>query len=185
MQTIPKNPRMLGIAQALHWGGFGGSGAYLKPFMQMDPLMPHRIGYHGKETGGFNQRLQVILSQQMQMKSSLVDILPDLLTTCFPSSEKGVINILDVGSGPTYLGAKPVVDALIVLGHEVSLTASDVDEESLKSLLLEKNNSLVLKQVKYFDLSQIGIISESQIIYDYYNSFQGRLAVRSAGSCNF
>ena len=51
MQTIPKNPRMLGIAQALHWGGFGGSGAYLKPFMQMDPLMPHRIGYHGKETG--------------------------------------------------------------------------------------------------------------------------------------
>ena len=108
IQFIPKEEtEMMSIAQTLHWGGFGGDGNFIKNISQLIPLLPHCIGYHGKESGGFNNRLQTILTQQKLMTATLSKKLIKLLPFLF--KRNSIVNILDLGSGPKHLGANPVI----------------------------------------------------------------------------
>lgn len=154
IQYIPENEtQMLSIAQTLHWGGFGGDGHIIKNITQLKPLLPHCIGYHGKESGGFNARLKTILTQQQSLKTSLIRQLSSLLPAFFNCGSE--VNILDLGSGPKHLGANPIIQQLINMNCKPSLTATDMDPNSLQSLLELQSESPVLQQVRYLDLTQL------------------------------
>lgn len=167
MHFIPKERKILGIAQTLHWGGFGGSGAYIESYPQLVPLLEHRIGYHAKESGGFNQRLRTILLQQKAMSKSLADCIGPLLDVCFSSQSE--VKMLDVGSGPSYLGAIPVVDALKKQGNHVELTASDVDPSSISALVAKQQIDDVVTEVRFLDLNLLDEVPDDCVIESYYD----------------
>ena len=104
----------------------------------------------------------------MQMKRTLASLLPNLLTTCF-KQHNTTIKLLDVGSGPTYLGAKPIIDKLLEQGKHIDMTVSEVDETSLFKLLQEQQNNTNISAVKFFDLSQIKTIPSQFILSNQYN----------------
>ncbi len=169
MQYVPEDRAMLGLAQMLHWGGFGGSGELLEKHGQLAPLLDHRIGYHAKNDGGFNNLFGVILQQLHDLRKCMTVVGTSLLQRVGRKDE--VLKILDIGSGPAYLGVSEVVDNLVAAGKKVELTVSEVDTASLMELKSCKGKGgSPIVDVRYFDLNFIKEISVDHVVVDVFDA---------------
>lgn len=175
MHHIPNNTAMLALAQTLHWGGFGGGAEFIKDIAELQPLMDHVISYHAKGEGGFNVRYAIKLRIHQMMKNAVSELLEPLLQKQFAS--RSVVNILDVGSGPTYLGAKPIVDLLHKQHKQVKLTATDIDPNSLQALIELQQIDVILSDVRYLDLTLVKNIVVDESMRNQFQIVVGSLVL--------
>jgi hypothetical protein len=175
MHHIPNSAAMLALAQTLHWGGFGGGAEFIKDIVELQPLMGHVISYHAKGEGGFNVRYAIKLRIHQMMKNGVSKLLEPLLQKQFAS--QSIINILDVGSGPTYLGAKPMVDLLHKQHKQIKLTATDMDPNSLQALIELQQSDEVLSDVRYLDLTLVKDIVVDEAMRNQFQMVVGSLVL--------
>lgn len=169
MHFIPKEKKFLALAQSLHWNGFGGNGTLLIKYKQLQPLLLHRVGYHTKGVASFNSLLKLAFKRIANLKAYANKTGVELLQKDHPPGKE--IKIFDVGSGPNYLAASVIINELVEKGKTVSLAASEIDITSIIKLQEKQelpNNPLA--KVLYFDLNDIGSISEENIPFDEFDA---------------
>ncbi len=174
MQYVPVDKKFLGLAQVLHFGGFGGNGVLLNKYTELTPLLEHKIGYHDKGTGGFNARFGVILAQLKQSKEYASTVGAELLLRY---SVDEPLKILDVGSGPTFAGAASIVEALLANDRKVELTASDIDTDGIAQLLSQQAKHTELVDIRYFDLNFVNDVANTDIVENEFDAITASLVL--------
>jgi hypothetical protein len=144
---------IIGLAQMLHWNGFGGSGELIQHIDLLQPLLNHCVGYHKRHLGGFNPRFSIILQLHDTAEKYALPIITTLLCNQYPVET--VIDILDVGSGPQFLAVADVIQQLFAAKRNVRLTAADVDTQSIRALLKLQPSTDFLHEVRLLDLNLV------------------------------
>jgi SAM-dependent methyltransferase len=164
MHYIPQDKKMLRRAQILHWGGFGGDGHLIAHYQQLVPLSDHIIGYHNKDSGRFNPYVEVIFKEVERAKQYALETSTKILQAHYAAGDH--IKILDVGSGPQSVAAKSIIDALFEAdeNRHITLTAAEVDGDSIIKLQHLAMVYSHLKEIRYLDLNCVDDIPEREII---------------------
>ena len=150
MHYIPRDKQLISLSQVLHWGGFGGQGQFLKSYRQFKPLLEYSIHYH-KKAACLSHKEDIFEHLLRVLQNKMTEITVDIFEKYF--SNKSLIRVFDVGAGPNYLAAQPIINCAIQSGCDVELTASDIAPKSLKALLKKQRyNDSHLKAVYYLDL---------------------------------
>lgn len=176
MQYVPQDKKFIGMAQILHWGGFGGSGEFIEKYTRLQALLAHRIGYHDRESGGFNARLTIIFEQLSQLKAYAIDVGSKLLMENNAASAN--IKILDVGSGPEYATVSSIVTNLRAKNRNVELAVSDVDTRNLLKLKQRQSEAnSPIAAVYYFDLNFTDAIALNDVDCNKYDALTATLVL--------
>lgn len=167
MRYIPEELEMLGIAQALHWSGWGGNGAFLEQVPKLnDPLLlRYVIGWHGGSGDAgmphFTKRMGMFGMMINKMKEREGQNVVPVLLDHF--SDVDEFKVFDGGAGPVARGSVNWIGrALAENGKKVSVTAGDVDGMSLASLASLKGkkpledlpDGVVIEKAVRFDANQ-------------------------------
>lgn len=141
MRRIPKDKTMLGLAQALHWSGFGGNAQFLKEVdgLNLDWLTGHSIGYHvGADGSHFAGKVKALFGALIaKLKEAEADALVPAMKENL--AKKRDVKIFDAGAGPAANGSnnwigKKLRDA----SFNVTIDTGEVDGSSLAALI-QKN----------------------------------------------
>ena len=153
----PEDACFLGIAQHLHWNGFGGDGKYLT-HEKLKALENQAFYYHGNQTANascphFTQRLKIFGQGLEELMTFVSQATTNALTA--HHHDDTPICIYDLCTGPTFAAVAATAATLKQQGHKVALTLSDVDGSSLKALVDKKNKAAdgLIEDVRYEDLN--------------------------------
>jgi hypothetical protein len=167
MRYIPEELEMLGMAQSLHWSGWGGNGAYLEQVHKLnDPqLLKHQIAWHGgagdPEMPHFSKRMGMFGAIITAMKAKEAENVVPVLLRNFGDVEE--LKVFDGGAGPVARGsANWIGRSLAEKGKKVSITAGEIDGNSIALLAASKGkkplpdltDSVVIEKVVRFDANQ-------------------------------
>jgi|CXWL01.1.fsa_nt_gi SAM-dependent methyltransferase len=163
MRYIPNNTRILGIAQALHWSGFGGNGNYTNFHDDLKPFSRHSIGFHPEihDQVNFTERMGLFRAILNPLKEREGRTLAALATQQFPKQQE--LNVIDLGAGPFAKGLHLFARALHQIDptKTIRVTAAEVDGSSLAKLAQLKGNSpdqnlpnVIIEDALRIDLSQ-------------------------------
>lgn len=155
IQYIPKNNNFLSIMQTIHWRGFGGTGQILNQYKDLENLSIHAINHHsGYEIiRPFNKRMSIFKKPLDAMLRATQNMIIHFLEKRFPTVND--FQVHDFCSGPHYAAVRELFKKI---GHKYfNLTVSDVDGDSLISLITEKNKqdrslNFQIIDVMYIDL---------------------------------
>ncbi|WP_139117469.1 class I SAM-dependent methyltransferase [Endozoicomonas atrinae] len=167
----PENTGFLGIAQHLHWNGFGGDGKYLT-HEKLKAMKNQAFNYHGNQTANascphFTQRLEIFGRGLKELMTFASKATTNALTACQDSAvttdsenrtahhQDRTFYIYDLCTGPKFAAVATTAAALQQQGHKVALTLSDVDGSNLKALVDRKNKAAdgLIEDVRYEDLN--------------------------------
>ncbi|WP_419835620.1 hypothetical protein [Endozoicomonas atrinae] len=153
----PEDQDFLGIAQHLHWNGFGGDGKYLT-HEKLKALENQAFNYHGNQTANascphFTQRLKIFGQGLEELMTFVSQATTNALTA--HHHDDTPICIYDLCTGPKFAAVAATAAALQQQGHKVALTLSDVDGSNLKALVDRKNKAAdgLIEDVRYEDLN--------------------------------
>lgn len=167
MRFVPEDLEILGMAQSLHWSGWGGNGAYLEQVTKLsDPqLLKHQIAWHGgagdPEMPHFSKRMGMFGAIITAMKVKEAENVVPVLLKNFGDVEE--LKVFDGGAGPVARGsANWIGRSLAENGKKVSITAGEVDGNSLASLaslkgkkpLADLPDGVTLEKAVRFDANQ-------------------------------
>ena len=139
----PENAGFLGIAQHLHWNGFGGDGKYLM-HKKLKGMENQAFNYHGNQTADascphFTQRLNVFRQGLAELMTFVSQATTNALTANHHNDTP--ICIYDLCTGPKFSAVAKTVTNLQEQGIKAALTLSDVDGSNLKELFDEKTKA--------------------------------------------
>lgn len=127
----PEDAGYLGIAQHLHWNGFGGDGKYLTldKLDKLEGLQNQAFDYHGTQETGllcqhFTKRLEIFGQGLAELRTYTAHATTNALKGHGNNGEP--IHIYDLCTGPKYGAVADTVTALQAQGKKVALTLSDV-----------------------------------------------------------
>lgn len=141
LRNIPADKSMLGLAQALHWSGFGGNAQFLKEVegLNADWLIKHSIGYHvGADGSHFAGKVKALFGSLIaKLKEAEAEALVPAMRENL--GEQRDVKIFDAGAGPAANGSNNWIgNKLRDGGLNVQIDAGEVDGSSLAALI-EKN----------------------------------------------
>lgn len=165
MRRIPKDPRMLGLAQALHWSGFGGNAQFLKEVegLNIDWLIKHSIDYHvGADGSHFAGKVKALFGALIaKLKEAEAEALvPEMKENLGKQRD---VKIFDAGAGPAANGSNNCIGKKLRNdGFNVTIDTGEVDGSSLAALI-QRN----LGDVYELDLAaELGEVPKDQ--YDLF-----------------
>lgn len=155
IQYVPEDQTFLGLAQFLHWNGFGGNGRFIEG-TRVASLASQKLQYHGGDdatTANFGKRMQVFGDTIATVKNPAAQAVIHALRQHAQTNE-GPIRLYDFCTGPVYGAVQPIGDALVKQGIDIEYTLSDVDGANLSTLFNKKANPAnKIGAVHYVDLN--------------------------------
>lgn len=140
MRYVPEETEILGIAQSLHWSGWGGDGSALKeiPELNSPDFLRHVIAWHGgkaeSEIPHFTKRMGLFAAMIAKIKESESKSLAKAVKANF--SDEKELNIFDAGAGTVARGsANWIARSLQDSFGKITIDVGEVDGKSLKSLV--------------------------------------------------
>ncbi|MCK5284299.1 MAG: hypothetical protein KAJ86_01790 [Alphaproteobacteria bacterium] len=187
IQYVPEEQTFLGLAQFLHWNGFGGNGRFLEG-TRIEPLTAQKLQYHGgddAETTNFSKRMQVFGNTLAAIKNSAAKAAFYALRK-HAQKNTGPMRIYDFCTGPVYGAVKPIGDALTEQKIDVKYTLSDVDGANLSILFKKQTNpNNKIDTVHYVDLNApLKTEDDQQGKYDLVSAAIGMHQLSAEGQQN-
>lgn len=167
MRYIPGETEILGIAQSLHWSGWGGDGSVLKeiPDLNSPDFLRHIIAWHGGESGSesphFAKRMGLFAAMIAKIKEREAQSMANAVKANF--ADVAELKIFDAGAGTAARGsANWIARALQDDFERITIDTGEVDGKSLKSLsalkgkkpLPDLKDNVILGNAVRLDLNQ-------------------------------
>ena len=152
LQNVPKDKRLMSMAQVLHWNGVGGNGELLKDVPSLEFMVRQSISYFGDASGSnFSGRMDIFAKTVLILREAAMKDTAAYLETQFPDEDE--FRVFDMGSGPR-AGAVSALPRFLGDDKSVKITATDVSGSNLKSLCrLKEGGNTDVDGVMYQDMA--------------------------------